>query len=163
MDALDDGQAEAIRRFFAGGGAFIGVCMGAYLAGTLYLGLIPADLEGEAGRPGFAVSGEADAAVAVTWKGRQESVYFQDGPYLPRLGRDPGFLALAQYANGDLAAARYGYGRGSAVLVGPHPEAPGHWFDEAGIARSQMPRSDVFGDALDAALAPGSTHPRTSM
>ncbi|WMJ68029.1 BPL-N domain-containing protein [Stenotrophomonas sp. 24(2023)] len=150
--ALGDAQAAAIGDFVEGGGRFIGLCMGAYLAGASYLGLLPQDLDAEAGRPGFPVHGIDDAAVPVQWNGRQESAFFQDGPYLPSAGAAPGFRVIARYANGDLAAARYAHGKGVVVLTGPHPEAPPQWFDEAEIPRSQMPRSDLFKDVLDASL-----------
>lgn len=156
LQAVGDAQADAIRRFVDDGGAYIGLCMGAYLAGASYLGLLPQDLDAEAGRPGFPVRGIDDAAVPVHWNGRTESVFFQDGPYLPSAQGSPHVVSIARYANGDLAAARYARRKGVVVLAGPHPEAPASWFEDAEIPLSQMPRSDLFKDLLDAAVPQGS-------
>ncbi|HDS1137533.1 TPA: hypothetical protein QDZ75_001556 [Stenotrophomonas maltophilia] len=151
MEAVGEDGAAAIRRFVDAGGAYIGLCMGAYLAGASHFGLLAQDLDAEAGRPGFPVKDEDDAVVPVIWNGRRETVYFQDGPYLHAAPRGQGFKVISRYANGDIAAASYRRGKGVVVLSGPHPEASAQWFGAAGIPRSQMPSTDLFKDLLDAA------------
>ena len=85
---------------------------GAYLADASNLGLIPRGLDFEAGRPGFEVAGIADAAVRVVWDGKPDSVFYQDGPYFPKLdGRAP-YIPIATYRNGDVAGALYTYEKG---------------------------------------------------
>lgn len=138
-----------IRRFVDAGGTYIGLCMGAYLAGASHLGLLAQDLDAEAGRPGFPVQDEDDAVIPVVWDGRRQTVYFQDGPYLPKAPRDQGFKVISRYTNGDIAAASYRHGKGRVVLSGPHPEAPTQWFKMAEIPLSQMPSADLFKSLLD--------------
>ncbi len=82
------------------------------------------------------------------WKGRPDSVFFQDGPYFPKSNQG-GFRALATYANGDVAAARYSFGRGTVVLSGPHPEADRSWFEQAEIPLDRMPRTPVLQALFD--------------
>lgn len=149
LDSLGQARVDAIRRFVARGGRYLGLCMGAYLADASNLGLIAQDLDSEVGRPGFPVKTIEDAAVAVRWAGAQDSVFFQDGPYLRPQPGDARFHAIATYENGDLAAARYSFERGLVVLSGPHPEAAKSWFVDAGIPLDEMPERDLFKDLLD--------------
>ncbi|UXV17965.1 BPL-N domain-containing protein [Pseudomonas fluorescens] len=148
LDSLGKARAEAIRDYVAKGGRYLGLCMGAYLADNSNLGLIPQDLDSEAGRPGFEVAGIADAAVRVVWEGKADSVFYQDGPYFPKADGASPYTTIATYRNGDVAAARYTYEQGVVVLSGPHPEAGKKWFEDAGIAVSEMPRGELFGSLM---------------
>ncbi|WP_251269206.1 BPL-N domain-containing protein, partial [Enterobacter hormaechei] len=49
MAAVGEEGAAVIRRFVDAGGTYIGLCMGAYLAGASHLGLLAQDLDAEAG------------------------------------------------------------------------------------------------------------------
>ncbi|WP_460149347.1 BPL-N domain-containing protein [Pseudomonas sp. H1_A03] len=148
LRSLGDARIDAIRGYVAGGGRYLGLCMGAYLADDSNFGLIPLDLDSEAGRPGFEVSGIADAAVQVTWKGNVDHVFYQDGPYFPSAHTSVPYEVIATYRNGDVAAARYTYEKGVVVLSGPHPEAGREWFENAEIPLSKMPRGDLFGSLI---------------
>jgi glutamine amidotransferase-like uncharacterized protein len=148
LDSLGDARADAIRDYVAGGGRYLGLCMGAYLADDNNLGLITQDLDSEAGRPGFEVSGIEDAAVRVTWDGKPDTVFYQDGPYFPKATSTSAYTTLATYQNGDVAAARYTYKKGVVVLSGPHPEAGQAWFEDADIPLDKMPRGNLFGTLI---------------
>ena len=145
LDSFGDARVDAIREYVAKGGRYLGLCMGAYLADNSNFGLIPQDLDSEAGRPGFEVRGVEDAAVRVMWDGKPDSVFYQDGPYFPKVDGHAPYTVIATYRNGDVAAARYRYEKGVVVLSGPHPEAGKAWFENAGIAVSEMPRGELFG------------------
>lgn len=155
LDSLGEARAQAIRDYVAGGGRYLGLCMGAYLADASNLGLIPQDLDTEAGRPGFEVPGIADAAVRVTWAGKADSVFYQDGPYFPAATPATPYTTLATYQNGDVAAARYTYEKGVVVLSGPHPEAGQAWFEQADIPLDKMPRGELFGALIRSVQASG--------
>jgi glutamine amidotransferase-like uncharacterized protein len=148
LRALEDRRVAAIRDFVSHGGGYLGLCMGAYLADDNNIGLIADDLDSEVGRPNFLVDSVDDAAVAVRWKGRPDTVFFQDGPYLPR-STQGNFQPLATYANGDVAAARYTFGRGVVILSGPHPEADESWFEQAEIPLGRMPKTPVLQALFD--------------
>ncbi|NWA05912.1 BPL-N domain-containing protein [Pseudomonas gingeri] len=146
LDSLGDARATAIRDYVAHGGRYLGLCMGAYLADNSNLGLIPQDLDSEAGRPGFEVNSITDVAVQVTWDGKADNVFYQDGPYFPQT--DSASRTIATYRNGDVAAARYTYEKGVVVLSGPHPEAGRKWFEDADIALDKMPRGNIFASLI---------------
>ena len=148
LDSLGDARAEAIRDYVAKGGRYLGLCMGAYLADDNNLGLIPQELDTEAGRPGFEVTGIDDAAVRVTWDGQPDHVFYQDGPYFPKASPGAPYKTLATYHNGDVAAERYAYKKGVVVLSGPHPEAGREWFENAEIPLDKMPRGQLFGSLI---------------
>jgi glutamine amidotransferase-like uncharacterized protein len=150
LDSLgEDGQA-AIRAFVAGGGKYLGLCMGAYLADTDNLGLVPFAMESEVGRVRFPVTTIEDAAIEVLWSGKQDWVFYQDGPYLTAVESHPAFFAIGSYLNGDLAAARFGYGDGLVVLSGPHPEADRSWYEEAELDLEKMPSRNLFEELMAA-------------
>jgi len=142
--SLGDERVEAIQRYVAGGGHYIGLCMGAYLASGSGFGLISQELESEVGRPGFPVKSIESTAVQIAWAGQNRSIYFQDGPYMLKANGDPRFKSIASYQNGDIAAARYSFKKGVVVLSGPHPEADASWFNEAEIPEEKMPGPDVL-------------------
>ncbi|KTC64264.1 hypothetical protein AO262_32955 [Pseudomonas fluorescens ABAC62] len=148
LDSFGDARVDAIREYVANGGRYLGLCMGAYLADASNFGLIPQDLDSEAGRPGFEVAGIEDAAVHVVWEGKADSVFYQDGPYLAKPDAAPSSTTIATYKNGDVAAARYTYKKGVVVLSGPHPEAGREWFENANIPLSEMPRGELFGSLV---------------
>lgn len=151
LESLGDARVAALRDYVANGGRYLGLCMGAYLADANNLALIPEELDSEVGRPGFAVTTIDDSAVAVRWAGRDDNVFYQDGPYLPP-SQARGFATLATYANGDIAAARYAFGQGVVTLSGPHPEADASWFDQAGIPSERRPQTALFRTLIDEAL-----------
>nr|WP_257469519.1 BPL-N domain-containing protein [Pantoea allii] len=143
-DAIGDEGAEALRDFVRSGNRYLGLCMGAYLADKDWIGLINVPLDSEVGRPGSNATDEGDYTLSIRWGSREESVYFQDGPYLSNSTKNPGFTPISYYSNGDIAMAAYTYGKGKVVLSGPHPEADESWIDasEPGYvpAQSKMVR-----------------------
>lgn len=145
-NSLGEKRVNAIKSYVASGGKYLGLCMGAYLADASWLGLIPEELDGEIGRPGFPITTIDEGAVPVSWLGSNQFVFFQDGPYMHVNKNDPKSFLIASYKNGDVAAARYSFGNGLVILTGPHPEAGKEWFDEAGIPQQQRPTKDLFAD-----------------
>lgn len=128
-DAIGDEGADAIRDFVRSGKGYLGICMGAYLADKDWIGLINPPLDSEAGRPGAEANDEGDYTLSVKWGGKEESFYYQDGPYLSNSAESPGYTPIAYYLNGDVAMAAYTFGKGKVVLTGPHPEADESWID----------------------------------
>ena len=134
----------AIREFVLGGGHYLGICQGAYLAGSPGLGLIsPGDSGQYITSKRATVRTDGDTIVNVRWRGRSRKMFFQDGPYLIPPGR-PGDQVLARYPNGLVAALVTDSGSGRVGLVGPHPEARRDWYSQ------RLRRADT--DGLDAAL-----------
>ena len=121
---------RGVSDFVATGGSYLGICMGAYLAGSEGFGFFSESVEGEVGVPDFPVKDSTDDVVAVTWGDTLRWTYFQEGARLPVGGAE----AYAHYETGDLAAACYRFGDGSVGLIGPHPEADATWFEDADLS-----------------------------
>ena len=137
---------EAIKSFVDGGGGYVGICAGAYLASSQYkwsLGLINARVWDRVhwargtGVVGLEVS-SAGARVLETPPGPL-NVYYGQGPMLvPHDDPDlPGYEVLATYAGevakkgapknamvGLHAIVRSVYGEGRVICFSPHPEKP---------------------------------------
>ena len=145
--------ASALRNWIDDGGAYLGCCMGGFLAGRdPGFDLLPGDSLEYSATPGATVTDNADALVTVTWRGQPQAVYFQGGPaFTVNAGSDDAILAC--YSNGFDAAGVFGFGRGSVGVTGPHPEAPVAWYTDAGLdVPSPLPHQ-AFTDLVTTTLA----------
>ncbi|MEI8082719.1 MAG: BPL-N domain-containing protein [Actinomycetes bacterium] len=144
------GQA-AIRNFVAAGGRYLGICQGAYLAGTRYSGLgllSPGNVGWYIGSRGASTKSEEPAVIPIKWGKRTFYLYFQDGPYMIPSGV-PGEKILARYTNGRAAVMVRPYGAGRVAAVGPHPEATRSWYREDGLRRKYPDAINVnLGDRI---------------
>ena len=132
--------APVLRDWVRGGGRYLGICMGGYLAGfDPGYSLFKGDSNEYIAEPGATVQTAGDALVTVSWRGRPETLYYQDGPGFT-LEPDATAQVLARYSNGSIAALVASSGRGRVGLCGPHPEAPASWYTDSGFtAPSPMP------------------------
>ncbi len=143
-----DSYAPAIANYVNSGGRYLGICMGAFLAGTVNgFGLWPGEIEEYSGMPNADIHTDADVLVPVRWGGRDRQMYFQGGPYFTA----PASTVLARYTNDAIAAFVAPSGRGRIALVGPHPEAPQSWYTENELANPDG-IDDAPGRELVAAL-----------
>ncbi len=127
-------HSDDIRRYVAGGGRYLGICLGAYLAGaTPGFDLLPGDTDQYATTRGADVPHTHATVVDVAWRGRALPLYFQDGPVFAVGRHAAGLEIIASYANGQVAALTAPYGAGRVGVVGPHPEADRTWFADSGI------------------------------
>ncbi|MFI9366211.1 BPL-N domain-containing protein [Kitasatospora sp. NPDC053057] len=118
---------ELVRSYVRGGGHYLGLCMGGYLAGQEPgYGLLPGDSGQYISSQGATVTDDQDHLVDVAWRGQPQKMYFQDGPYFDVDG--PGVEVLARYTNDRAAAVVASYGAGRVAVSGPHPEAPSDWY-----------------------------------
>lgn len=161
-------HADAIRGFVDGGGRYLGLCLGGYLAGrTPGFGLLPGDAERHIRAPQARVRDARPHLVGVDWQGHPCRMYFQDGPVFtldaPGAGPPAGNAAraesagtrvLARYRDGSAAALVAGFGRGRVAVCGPHPEATPDWFADDGLPQPG-PTAHAAGLALvDALMTP---------
>jgi glutamine amidotransferase-like uncharacterized protein len=123
FDYLLSENGDRIKQFVQQGGAYLGICMGAYWAGQHYLDMLEGvDAEQYITRPGTDTRRPHAKNLDVTWNGKHEQMYFYDGCALVGKGK---FETIATYANGDAMAIiqdRIG-------LIGCHPESEKHWYD----------------------------------
>lgn len=126
-------HADDVRDFVDGGGLYLGVCLGAYLAGDdPGFDLLPGDTDQYVVTGGASIRHESDALVTLDWAGQPRTMYFQDGAYVD-LADDADAEVVARYDNGRVAALVCGYGKGGVAVVGPHPEATSDWFTDVGL------------------------------
>lgn len=106
------------------GGRYLGICMGAYWAGSDYLDLLSGkDCVQYLTRPGTDTHRPHAKNLEVKWNGRPEKMFWYDGCSIIGSGK---FDVVATYPNGDTMA---GY-QGRIGLIGSHPEAEKFWYDE---------------------------------
>lgn len=112
--------AEFVKR----GGRYLGICMGAYWAGSHYLNILKnVDAVQYLKRPGTDTRRPHAKNISITWNGVPETMYWYDGCAL--VGDKNKFTTYATYANGDAMAIfqkRIG-------LIGCHPESQKFWYD----------------------------------
>jgi hypothetical protein len=115
MTALGPAAAAAIKSYVAAGGHYLGICMGAYLAGS---------------NPGASVRTAAQAVIPVIWSRTVGYEYAQDPPYIIPSGVR-GEKVLSRFTNHRVDALVRPYRRGAVGVVGTHPEADRTWFTPA--------------------------------
>jgi glutamine amidotransferase-like uncharacterized protein len=142
----------AIRGFVHSGGRYLGFCLGGYLAGaTPGFDLLPGDTDQYIASTAATVGSPADTLVEVAWRGHTRTLFFQDGPYF-WVRPSAEATVVATYPNGTAAALIAGFGRGRVGVVGPHPEATGDWFADAGLRVDRL-GVDLGLDLVDAVMA----------
>jgi glutamine amidotransferase-like uncharacterized protein len=118
-------RANRIARFLECGGHYLGICMGAYWAGSRYF-----DILDDVNPVQYIKQLNADVkrsygtVASVTWKDQKEEMYFYDGCAL--IGDETKFKTIARYSNGDPMAII----QGRIGIIGCHPEAPLYWYEK---------------------------------
>lgn len=132
---LTPADRKAVDQFVRRGGRYLGICLGAYLAGDFTEDGARAGwrwLAGIAEYHGPRRGSFEDGLVKVNWAGvGARWVYFSEGPTFGRKASAAGVQVLARYPNGEIAALIQRVGRGAVGLIGPHPEADSDWYDLA--------------------------------
>ncbi|GAA2795406.1 BPL-N domain-containing protein [Crossiella cryophila] len=144
------GSAGVIRDWVRGGGSYLGLCFGAYLAGRdPGFDLLPGDTEGYAGSPGSTVPDDRHTVIKVDWQGKSRHMYFQDGPTFV-LAANATATVLASYPNGKPAVLVAPFGKGRVGVSGPHPEADESWYAEHGLRNPDGVRLDLAHELIEA-------------
>jgi glutamine amidotransferase-like uncharacterized protein len=116
-------HAPRIRDFVAAGGRYLGICMGAYWAGSHYFDILDGvDAVQYITQPNTCTRRPHAKAMPVTWFGEPVKMYFYDGCAL--VGNQNKFETVATYDNGDSMAII----QGNVGLIGCHPEAEYNWY-----------------------------------
>ena len=129
-------NGNRVRKFINRGGRYLGICMGAYWAGSHYLNILDeVDAVQYITQPGTDTRRPHAKNLGVTWQGEPTKMFFYDGCSL--VGNRHKFTTVATYANGDPMAIyqkRIG-------LIGCHPEAEQFWYDSYSYMRGKWPGS----------------------
>jgi len=117
-------NADRVRDFVDCGGRYLGICMGAYWAGSHYLNILDeVDAVQYLSRPATDTRRPHAKNISITWRGQPMNMFWYDGCAL--VGNTSKFETVATYANGDAMAIiqnRIG-------LIGCHPESEKFWYD----------------------------------
>ncbi len=143
---LDTLGREAVREFVRGGGGFLGICAGAYLATNDYpwsLNLIDAKVVDRKhwarGKGVVVIEFSPEGAEFFNYEYEEMMIYYGQGPLLARREWDdpevPNYESLAIYSTeiaekgapegvmvGNSALVRTEYGKGRVFCFSPHPE-----------------------------------------
>ena len=112
-----------IKQFVEQGGKYLGICMGAYWAGSEYFNILDnVDAVQYITRPGTDTRRPHAKALPVTWNGEQHKMFFYDGCALVGNGE---YKTVASYANGDAMAII----QNNIGLIGCHLESEKHWYN----------------------------------
>jgi glutamine amidotransferase PdxT len=127
VDALGEEGFEQIRKFVAGGGGYIGICAGAYIAARNVevpgrppgLGIIEIENERRAGRGIRTIAvAKPEYPVMQGYEGEVD-IWYKNGPMI-KVGE--GVETLAVYGEGSAAIVCTTYSQGRVVIFSPHPE-----------------------------------------
>ena len=117
-------SGSSIEKFVADGGAYLGICMGAYWAGSNYFNILDSvDAVQYITRPGTDTRRPHAKNINITWQGHPDRMFFYDGCAL--VGDTGKFKTIATYANNDPMAII----QGKIGLIGCHPESEQFWYD----------------------------------
>jgi hypothetical protein len=124
FDRLFKANQNSVKKFVAQGGKYLGICMGAYWAGSYYLNLLDSvDAEQYINRPNTDTRRPHAKDINIVWQGHPNRMFFYDGCAL--VGDTNKFNTIATYANGDAMAVI----QNNIGLIGCHPEADQFWYD----------------------------------
>jgi len=114
-----------IQEFVAQGGAYLGICMGAYWAGSNYLDILKhVDAEQYMTRPGTDTRRPHAKNIDIVWNNDPMKMFWYDGCSL--VGDESTFTTVARYTgnNDPMAIIQHRVG-----LIGCHIESTPHWYE----------------------------------
>jgi hypothetical protein len=113
-----------VRQFVQRGGKYLGICMGAYWAGSNYFDILDSvDAVQYITQPGTDTRRPHAKDLHILWRNRPERMFFYDGCAL--VGNTNKFDTIARYSNGNAMAIK----QSNIGLIGCHPEAEQFWYD----------------------------------
>jgi len=122
-DSLFKYNGRTVKKYIKSGGRYLGICMGAYWASSLYLNILDnVEAVQYLKRPGTDTRRPHAKNMSITWRGEPMNMFWYDGCAL--IG-DGDKEVIATYSNGDAMAIiqnRIG-------LIGCHPESEQFWYD----------------------------------
>jgi glutamine amidotransferase-like uncharacterized protein len=122
-DFFTRSKANKVASFIARGGRYIGICMGAYWAGSRYFDFLDGlDAVQYIKRPTAEIRRSYGTVADIEWLGQKEKMFFYDGCTFTGTGR---YDTIAKYANDEPMAII----QGNLGLIGCHPESEKFWYE----------------------------------
>jgi glutamine amidotransferase-like uncharacterized protein len=123
-----------VREFVQQGGAYLGICMGAYWAGRDYLNILDSiDAVQYIKQPQTDTRRPHAKDLTVMWNNTPTKMFFYDGCALIGNLAGSNTRTVATYSNGDAMAVQ----QGRIGLIGCHPEAEPFWYDSYSYLRGR--------------------------
>lgn len=124
FDRLFKANRASVQQFVRQGGKYLGICMGAYWAGSHYLNLLHSvDAVQYISQPNADTRRPHAKDIHIVWQGQPNTMFFYDGCAL--VGDPSKYTIVATYANGDAMAII----QNNIGVIGCHPEAEQFWYD----------------------------------
>lgn len=158
VQAMTPAQLESLRAYVRGGGRYLGICAGGYLAGLwaddakTVPGFRLVDLD-----VGAEISSSTARVLGVIWRGKERPFYYQFGPYFDfsRSALRDRAEIVARFADtGRVAAAIVPDGKGRVGLLGPHPEATPAWYADDHLPAPKASNWPLFDDFVEQLMTP---------
>lgn len=116
-------KASIVNDYVQSGGKYLGICMGAYWAGSHYFDILRGiDTVQYIKRPGADITRSYGTVAEIEWLGNKKEMYFYDGCAIVGSGN---YDTIAKYKNDDPMAVI----QGNVGLIGCHPESSKYWYD----------------------------------
>ena len=123
-DTLFKHNARRVRKFVQCGGKYLGICMGAYWAGSHYLNILnDIDVVQYITQPGTCTRRPHAKNMSITWQGQSNNMFFYDGPTFTGNGNCE---VISTYANSGQIMSLI---QNNIGLIGCHPESEEFWYD----------------------------------
>ena len=130
---LSKDNKHRIQDFVTNGGAYLGICMGAYWAGSNYFDILrEVDTEQYMCRPGTDTRRPHAKNISITWDNNPMKMFWYDGCAL--VGDETKFKTVARYTENNDPMAIV---QGRVGLIGCHPESTEHWYSSYSWMRGQ--------------------------
>ena len=123
FNTLFKNNVDSVRQFVSNGGKYLGICMGAYWAGSHYFDMLDkVDAVQYIRQPRTDTKRPHAKDLKINWNGTNTTMFFYDGCALVGNGE---YDTIATYSNGDpMAIIQKNIG-----LIGCHPESQQFWYD----------------------------------
>ena len=123
FNTLFKNNVERVKQFVESGGKYLGICMGAYWAGSHYFDMLNnVDAVQYIRQPKTDTKRPHAKDLKINWNGINTTMFFYDGCALVGDGE---YDTIATYSNGDpMAIIQKNIG-----LIGCHPESQQFWYD----------------------------------
>ena len=116
-------RENAVADFIAKGGAYLGICVGAYWTGKYYFDILDEiDVVQYIKRPNADIRKSYDTVAEVMWEGEKQKMFFRDGcTFVGNLNK---CSIISTYANGDPMCIR----QGKIGIMGACPDSLQSWY-----------------------------------
>jgi glutamine amidotransferase-like uncharacterized protein len=123
-DFFTRSKANKIAEFLSGNGRYIGICMGAYWAGSRYFDFLDGlDAVQYIKRPTAEIRRSYGTVADIEWLGQKEKMFFYDGCTFVGEGK---YELVSTYLNNEPMAII----QGNLGLIGCHPESLLYWYEK---------------------------------